>query len=105
MGESNNARPGTILNQNTSLYKSEPKVFGIGRSIPPKRDLHRFVRWPKYVRIQRQRRVIYQRLKVPPAISQFLKTIDKNQAATLYKLLLKYLPRNKASTEKKNAKA
>lgn len=29
-----------------------------------KRDMHRFVKWPKYVRIQRQRRVLNQRLKV-----------------------------------------
>jgi hypothetical protein len=29
-----------------------------------KKDMHRFVKWPKYVRIQRQRRVLNQRLKV-----------------------------------------
>lgn len=36
----------------------------IGGDLPPKRDMHRFVKWPKYVRIQRQRRVLNQRLKV-----------------------------------------
>ncbi|KAJ9505657.1 hypothetical protein QJQ45_026867, partial [Haematococcus lacustris] len=36
------------------------------------------------------------RLKVPPAINQFVtKTIDKNQAETLFKLLLKYRPEDK----------
>jgi large subunit ribosomal protein L7Ae len=100
MASKSTTRPtGQVLYQNATLYRNEPKVFGIGRSIPPKRDLHRFVRWPKYVRIQRQRRVIYQRLKVPTAISQFSKTLDKNHASYLYKLLLKYLPENK--TEKK----
>ena len=37
---------------------------GIGGDLAPKRDMHRFVKWPKYVRIQRQRRVLNQRLKV-----------------------------------------
>merc|ERR1740138_499914 len=78
------------LKLSNTIYKSQPKVFGIGRSIPPKRDLSRFVRWPKYVRIQRQRRIIYERLKVPPTISQFSKTLDKNQSKILYKLLFKY---------------
>ena len=35
------------------------------------------------------------RLKVPPAINQFTKTIDKNQATTLFKLLNKYKPEDK----------
>jgi large subunit ribosomal protein L7Ae len=106
MASKSTTRPtGQVLYQNATLYRNEPKVFGIGRSIPPKRDLHRFVRWPKYVRIQRQRRVIYQRLKVPPIISQFSKTLDKNQASYLYKLLLKYLPENKTEEKVTNFKA
>jgi large subunit ribosomal protein L7Ae len=38
-----------------------------------------------------------QRLKVPPAIHQFQKTLDKNQAAELFKLLTKYQPETKAA--------
>ena len=59
----------------------------------------RLVKWPLYVRIQRQRRVLGQRLKVPPALARFQKTLDKNTAATLFKLLLKYRP--EARKEKK----
>jgi len=55
------------------------------------------VKWPKYIRLQRQRRVLYQRLKVPPAINQFSKTLDKNTAVELFKLLVKYKPEDKAS--------
>ena len=37
------------------------------------------------------------RLKVPPVINQFVtKSVDKNQAETLFKLLLKYRPEDKA---------
>jgi large subunit ribosomal protein L7Ae len=39
---------------------------GIGQSLPPKKPLNRYVKWPKYVRIQRQRRVLTKRLKVRP---------------------------------------
>merc|ERR1719384_2395175 len=35
------------------------------------------------------------RLKMPPAINQFNMTIDKNQAATLLRLLKKYVPETK----------
>ena len=48
-----------------------------GCHIQPKRDLTRFVKWPKYVQLQRQRRILYQRLKVPPSIHQFSHTMDK----------------------------
>ena len=37
---------------------------GIGGALPPKTPLNRYVKWPKYVRIQRQRRVLTKRLKV-----------------------------------------
>jgi hypothetical protein len=66
------------------LFEKRPKQFGIGGALPPKRDLHRFVKWPKYVRIQRQRRVLNQRLKVPPALNQFTKTLDKNLGGCLF---------------------
>lgn len=70
---------------------------GIGGVAKPRKDLRRWVRWPKYVRIQRQKRILNQRLKVPPAINRFTKTLDKNTAATLFKLLLKYRPEDKAA--------
>ena len=54
--------------------------------------MSRFVRWPRYVRLQRQKKILLQRLKVPPAINQFTKTLDKNEAAELFKLLTKYQP-------------
>ncbi|PPS15276.1 hypothetical protein GOBAR_AA05305 [Gossypium barbadense] len=60
------------------LFEKCPKQFGIGGAIPPKKDLHHFVKWPKVVRIQRKKRILKQRLKVLPALKQFTKTLDKN---------------------------
>lgn len=62
-----------------SLFKKSPKNFRIGGDIQPVRNLTRFVKWPKYIRIQRQKRILFQRLKVPPTINQFSQTVDKNQ--------------------------
>lgn len=77
----------------SSLFVSRPKSARIGGDIRPHgRDLSRFVRWPKYVRLQRQKKILLQRLKVPPSIHQFNRTLDKNQAAELFKLLIKYQP-------------
>merc|ERR1711871_582873 len=64
---------------------------------PAKRDLSRYVRWPRYVRIQRQKKILLERIKVPPVIEQFKNTLDKNQTAELMKLLKKYQPETKAS--------
>ena len=66
---------------------------------PKGRDLSRFVRWPKNVRVQRQKKILLQRLKVPPALNQFKRTLDKNQAAELFKLLVKYQPETKEAKE------
>ena len=36
-----------------SLFKKRTRNFRIGGDIQPKRDLTRFVKWPRYIRIQR----------------------------------------------------
>lgn len=54
-----------------------------GQDIQPKRDLTRFVKWPRYVRLQRQRSILYKRLKVPPAINQFTQALDRQTGNTL----------------------
>jgi large subunit ribosomal protein L7Ae len=84
------------------LFPSRPRNFGIGNDIRPAgRDLSRFVRWPRYVRIQRQRAVLYQRLKVPPAVNQFTKVIGKNEAMTVFTLLNKYRPETPAAKKQR----
>ena len=54
-----------------------------GQDIQPKRDLSRFVRWPKYVRLQRQRAILLQRLKVPPPINQFTQALDRQTGESI----------------------
>merc|ERR1711976_1005861 len=77
------------------LFEKRPKNFGIGQDIQPKRDLSRFVRWPKYVRLQRQRAILFKRLKVPPPINQFTQALDRQTATQLFRLLDKYRPETK----------
>lgn len=78
--------------QKHSLFDKTPRNFRIGGDIRPKVDLGRYVRWPRYIRLQRQRRILLQRLKVPPALNQFNYAIDRNQATQLFRLLHKYKP-------------
>ncbi|KAI5708728.1 hypothetical protein M8J76_001918 [Diaphorina citri] len=94
------------------LFEKKARNFGIGQDIQPKRDLSRFVKWPKYIRIQRQKAVLQKRLKVPPPVHQFTQAVDKQTASQLFKFLEKYRPesweakkqRLKARAEKKIAK-
>ncbi|CAB4374435.1 unnamed protein product [Rhizophagus irregularis] len=83
------------------LFEKRPRNFGIGQDIQPKRDLTRFVKWPKYVRLQRQKRILNQRLKVPPAINQFTKSLDKTTATNAFKLLHKYRPETKVEKKER----
>jgi len=80
----------------TALFEKRPKNFGIGQDIQPRRDVTRFVKWPKYIRMQRQKRVLLHRLKVPPMINQFTRTLDRNLAKTLFAFLDKYRTETKA---------
>jgi large subunit ribosomal protein L7Ae len=86
--------------QKNPLFEKTPRNYRLGGDIQPKRDLTRFVRWPKFVRLQRMKRVMLMRLKVPPAINQFNMAVDKNQAAQLLRLCKKYMPETKEA--KKN---
>nr|ADW95788.1 60S ribosomal L7a-like protein [Phragmatopoma lapidosa] len=81
--------------QANPLFEKRPKNFRIGQDIQPKRDLSRFVRWPKYIRLQRQKAILYQRLKVPPPINQFTQAVDRQTASQLFRLLEKYRPESK----------
>lgn len=67
---SSGAKGGSAQNK-SPLFEKNPRNFRIGGDIQPKRDLTRFVKWPKYIRIQRQKRILLQRLKMPPALAQF----------------------------------
>lgn len=84
------------------LFQAKPRSFRVGGDIrPKKRDLSRYVKWPRNVRIQRQRKILLQRLKVPPAIQQFSQPLEKNQATELFKLLVKYQPETKKAKQQR----
>merc|ERR1711939_978729 len=77
------------------LIEKRPRNFGIGQDIQPKRNVSRMVKWPEYVRLQRQKKILQMRLKVPPSLAQFQHVLDKNTAAQAFKLLNKYRPETK----------
>lgn len=79
-----------------NLFENTPRTFRIGTNIQPKRDLTRFVKWPRYILLQRQKRILYKRLKVPPVVHQFSNTLPADKAKALFKLLAKYKPETKA---------
>eukprot|EP00168_Porphyra_purpurea_P001677 TRINITY_DN1200_c0_g1_i1.p3 TRINITY_DN1200_c0_g1~~TRINITY_DN1200_c0_g1_i1.p3 ORF type:complete len:196 (+),score=57.37 TRINITY_DN1200_c0_g1_i1:113-700(+) len=85
------------------LFEKKPRNFGIGSAVQPKRDLSRFVKWPKYVRMQRQKKILLMRLKVPPSVNQFSMTLDKNMTAAIFKLLGKYTPETKLAKKERLA--
>jgi len=79
------------------LFDKKSKNLGIGGTVRVKKDLGRYVKWPKYIRIQRQRKVLSVRLKIPPALNLFRKAADKSLSSSVLKLCMKYRPEDKSS--------
>jgi large subunit ribosomal protein L7Ae len=104
-------KPAASKESENPLFEKRERNYRIGGNLQPKRDLYRYVRWPEYVQLQRKRRVLLTRLKVPPAINQFRSTLDKAQASSLFRLLGKYRPesveqkKKRLEAEKKGEKA
>lgn len=66
-------------------------------------DLSRYVKWPKYVRLQRQRKILLMRLKVPPSLNQFRLPLDASSTSALFKLLNKYKPESRLQKKERLA--
>ena len=60
-------------------------------------DLSRYLKWPRNVILQRQRKVLSKRLKVPPTVNQFKTVLSKNEAAEVFRLMAKYAPETAAA--------
>jgi len=84
-----------------TLFQARPKDWTLGVAVPHKRDLTHFVAWPRYVRLARQKRILLNRLKCPPAINMFRHTLDKATAVNLFKLMAKMRPEEDAARRKR----
>jgi len=105
-GAKKGAKSASWKDAHPHLFSKDPKDVRIGRDIMhPARDVSRFVKWPRYVRIQRQRAILKKRLKVPPAIAQFTAALEKPQAANLLKLLSAYRPESREEKKTRRSKA
>ena len=84
-----------ILTQKHPLSQPVPKNFRFGNDVRPRIVKSRFVKFPRYVQLQRQKRILIKRLKCPPALAQFFEPLDKDAANKLFKILEKYTPETK----------
>jgi len=94
-------KPDDVKKQLASLFQARPKDWTLGVTVPHKRDLTHFVAWPRYVRLARQKHILLNRLKCPPAINMFRHTLDKATAVNLFKLMAKMRPEEDAARRKR----
>lgn len=71
-----NKKIGKTKPKHSGLFENTPRNYKIGGNVMHKRDVTRFVKWPKYIVLQRQKRILYQRLNVPAVIHQFTNTLS-----------------------------
>jgi len=84
-----------LKTQKHPLSQPAPKNFRHGNDIRPRIVKSRFVKFPRYVQLQRQKRILLKRLKCPPALAQFFDPLDKNEFKRVFKILEKYAPETK----------
>ena len=84
-----------LKTQKHPLSQPAPKNFRHGNDIRPRIVKSRFVKYPRYVQLQRQKRILMKRLKCPPALAQFFDPLDKAEFKKLFKVLEKYSPESK----------
>jgi len=81
----------------SNSFNIDRKIFGKNLKAP--KNLSRFVKWPKYIKIQRQRKLFSQKLKVPPSIFQFTRTLDKDLTRQVFNLLKKFQKKDTQQSE------
>ena len=84
-----------IMTSKHPLSQPAPKNFTFGNDVRPRIVKSRFVKFPRYVQLQRQKRILMKRLKCPPALAQFFDPLDKDTCKKVYKALEKYVPETK----------
>jgi large subunit ribosomal protein L7Ae len=77
------------------LCQPAPKNFKFGNDVRPRIVKSRFVKFPRYVQLQRQKRILMKRLKCPPALAQFFDPLDKDTCKKVYNILKSYAPETK----------
>ena len=77
------------------LSQPAPKNFNFGNDVRPRIVKSRFVKFPRYVQLQRQKRILMKRLKCPPALAQFFDPLDKDACKKVFKILEAYAPETK----------
>ncbi|ANQ10487.1 50S ribosomal protein L7Ae [Plasmodium coatneyi] len=89
------------IRSNPLIFEKKKKSNIIGVGVRAKRDLSKYIKWPKYIRIQRKKKILLERLKVPPSINQFNHTLSKGQTQDLVNFLKAYKPESKAEKKKR----
>merc|ERR1712228_744676 len=73
-------------------FRKPSRRIGAGGVLRKSAALGRLMRWPKYVQLQRQRKVLLQRLKIPPALNIFNNACSKDFASKLVRFSKNYSP-------------
>ena len=84
-----------LITSKHPLSQPAPKNFNFGNDVRPRIVKSRFVKFPRYVQLQRQKRILMKRLKCPPALAQFFEPLDKDTCKKVYKVLEAYSPETK----------
>ena len=82
-------------------FRTPSRRIGSGGVLKKSYSLGRLMKWPKYVKLQRQRKILLQRLKVPPALNIFAQGCAKDFAKKIVEFSKNYQPETSAQKQKR----
>jgi large subunit ribosomal protein L7Ae len=82
-------------------FRKPSRRIGSGGVLKKSASLGRLISWPKYVLLQRQRKVLLQRLTVPPSVNIFRNPCSKDFAYRLVKFCKAYSPETPAQKKRR----
>ncbi|VWU50085.1 60S ribosomal protein L7-3, putative [Hepatocystis sp. ex Piliocolobus tephrosceles] len=89
------------IRSNPLIFEKKKRSTVIGVGVRRKRDLSKYIKFPKKIRIERKKRILLQRLKVPPAINQFNEVLRNAESQDLFNFLNNYKCESKQEKKKR----
>jgi len=93
------AKQPTKEKKKKSVYKVKPR--DARRELKVLKNPTRLLKWPKYIRLQRQNKILKERLKAPRAINVFANVASRDLVKQLDSLFKKYEPETKGEKKER----
>ena len=81
--------------QKNPLSHPSPKNFRHGNDIRPRIIKSQFMKFPRYVQLQRQKKILMKRKKCSPSLAKFFEPLNKDNFKKIFRIIENYSSESK----------